>query len=396
MRVLFLTHRLPYAPNRGDRLRAFHLLRLLTERHEVHLVSLVHDQAEAAHVDDLRGTIASVTGVPVPRWRNFAAVPGALLGDRPLTHVLLHGPGMAAALRHRVQSARPDVVLAYCSGMVRYALEDPLTSIPFVFDMVDVDSRKWTDLSTSTQGPRRWIYAREGARLLEFERRAMARARATTVVSERERAVLEESAPESRALVVPNGVDVHALTPTGAPTHELRVVFCGVFNYQPNADGAIWFATDVWPLVQAAEPGARLSLVGMHPTRSVRALTRNNSIEVTGAVADVRAHLWGAAVGVAPLLVARGVQNKVLEAVAAGIPCVVTPTVAGGLPPQVLTACPTAGDDAQFAGSVVDLLGRAPEERRAIAASAHVETLNWPIQLAPVLALLDEAARGRR
>jgi glycosyltransferase involved in cell wall biosynthesis len=138
-----------------------------------------------------------------------------------------------------------------------------------------------------------------------------------------------------------------------------------------------------------------LSLVGSDPTPAVRALTAADStIEVTGTVPDVRPYLWRAAVAVAPLLTARGVQNKVLEAIAAGLPCVVTPAVLDGLPEEVIPACMVARDAEQFAAAVVDLLGREPAERRAIAEGANVRALSWDERLAPLLGILERAARA--
>ena len=310
LRILFLTHRLPYAPNRGDRIRVYHLLRVLARNHDVDLVSLVHDHDEATHVDDLRDHVASVSGVRVSRTRNLIAALSALPTARPLTHVLLDGTAMGATLHEHAASAEPDVVVAYCSGMARYAMEPPLAKIPFIFDMVDVDSEKWAALARTTSAPRRWIYAREAVRLRAFERTAVRAARATTVASERELALLDRVTPDHGAFVVSNGIDTTAFAPREAPASEPRVIFCGVFNYEPNETGARWIASEVWPLVRQAQPRAELLLVGMNPTRAVLALGADRSIQVTGAVPDVQPYLWRSAVAAAPLAIARGVQNK--------------------------------------------------------------------------------------
>lgn len=387
MRILFLTHRLPYAPNRGDRIRAYHLLRTLTRAHEVHLLSLVHDDDEMRRVKDVEKVAASVTGVRVPRVRNLLSAALALPGRTPLTHALLHSPDVRPALDRLVGTQRPDLVVAYCSGMARYALEPPLAALPYLLDLVDVDSEKWADLASTSAPPRRWIYAREATALRRFERKAAARAAATFVVSERERIVLERVAPGCGAMVVPNGVDAESFAAPGRPPGEPRVVFCGVFNYGPNEAGALWLAAEVWPLVKHAIPDAQLSLVGMSPTRAVRALSQDPSIVVTGAVPDVRDHLWRAAVSVAPLWLARGVQNKVLEAIAAGLPSIVTPPVFDGLPAAVRPACVVAGDARTFAETIVSTLRQTPETRRAIAARADLSQLTWDGQLRAILSV---------
>jgi glycosyltransferase involved in cell wall biosynthesis len=195
--------------------------------------------------------------------------------------------------------------------------------------------------------------------------------------------------------VLPIGVAIDDLQPADPPSTGQGVVFCGVMNYRLNEEGALWFARTVWPLVRARRPDARLTLVGSDPTTAIRALPATDStIEVTGTVPDVRPYLWQSAVAIAPLLTARGVQNKVLEAIAAGLPCVVTPAVLDGLPAEVVPACLLARDAEQFAAAVVDLLGREPAERRALAERANVRALGWDERLRPLPGILERAARA--
>src|SRR6266545_829156 len=198
MRILFLSHRLPYAPNRGDRIRAHHLLRHLVLRHEVHVVSLVHDADEMARAVDLEPMVASVRVARVPRVRNLAAAIAALPGRTPLTHVMLHSAEIRRILEDVVRSSPPDLVIAYCSGMAAHAVAGPLRGIPFLLDMVDADSQKWADLSRVARWPKKWIYQREARCLEAFERMAMSQAIATTVVSEKELAALERIAQGAR------------------------------------------------------------------------------------------------------------------------------------------------------------------------------------------------------
>ncbi len=213
MRVLYLTHRLPYAPNRGDRIRAFHTLRVLRPRAQVDIVSLVQDSGELAHVGALaeQGLADHVDVAPVPRLRNFAAGALRLGSATPLTHVLLDSPAMSQLLGRIVAERRPDVVLAYCSGMARFAFGPHLAGLPVVLDMVDVDSFKWKALAAGSRGPIRWIYRREARRLAAFEAEATKRAVATVVVNDRERAALQTIAPGASIEVVPSGVDAQVL-----------------------------------------------------------------------------------------------------------------------------------------------------------------------------------------
>ena len=394
MRVVFLTHRLPYAPNRGDRIRAYHLLRTLARVHEVHLVSLLHDDEEAAAVDGLRSVARTVTAIPVSRIGRLAPAALSLTGSRPLTQVLLHSPAIRPALQALVEREQPEAAVAFCTAMARYTVEPPLARLPWILDMVDVDSEKWRVMGEGG-GPLGLIYRREARLLRAFERRAMQLASATTIVSERERVLLGQIAPESTSRVVPNGIDLEAFRPAGPPAEGRDVIFCGVFNYGPNEAGARWLATEVWPLVTRAVPGATLWLVGMHPTATVRELASDPTVRVTGAVPQVQPYLWRSAVAAAPLQLARGIQNKVLEALAAGLPCVVTPPVLEGLPDAARPGCRVAADPVGFADALIELLALPAAKRRRIAAGAELGRLGWGAQLAPMLDLVRQAAAGR-
>lgn len=393
MRVLFLTHRLPYAPNRGDRIRAYHLLRFLSSQAAIDLVSLVHDKQEARHVGELRSMVASATVVRVPRIKNlFRCVP-ALFTRKPLTHVLLHAPGFARALRAVTQAHPPDVVLAYCSGTAQYLFGPELRDVPAVLDMVDVDSGKWADLACVNAWPKQWLFRREAAVLGAFEARAAVRAAVVLTVNDRERAALTALAPTARIVTLPIGVDSAAYRPTTSPVNQPVVVFSGVMNYEPNVRGATWLIHDVWPLVRAVRPDARLFLVGATPAAAVRSLqSAAKGITVTGSVPDVRPFLWSAALAVAPLRVARGVQTKVLEALAAGLPCVVTAAVAQGLPAEAAPGCRVADTPRQFADEILELLRWEPADRRALATEAAIEQLDWTRQLGLLPDLLRAAS----
>ncbi len=394
MRVLYLTHRLPYAPNRGDRIRAYHLLEGLRQAFDVDLVSLVHDRDEAGRAGAVAARGIAVSCAPVAGPSRWLRAPFALAGAEPLTHVLLDAPAIDGVLRKVVADRRPDVVVAFCSGMAKFALRSPLAGLPFVLDMVDVDSQKWRRLAQVAAPPKSWIFRREARVLSAFERRATGRAVTTLVINEKEREALAAIAPGADVRVLPNGVDVDDFKPDGPPPDSRTVVFCGVMNYAPNETGAAWLAAEVWPRVLARHPEARLEIVGSQPSPMVRALA-GGSITVTGAVPHTRDHLWRAAVSVAPLHTARGLQNKVLEALAAGVPVVTTTAVREGLPDIVSTGCVVTDEAETFAAAVVRLLDLSPAERRAMAGGVDLTGLSWDAPRAQLVDVVRAAAAGR-
>jgi sugar transferase (PEP-CTERM/EpsH1 system associated) len=373
------------------------MLREIATHAHVDVAALVHSDDEAAHAGDLKELADEVIVARVPRFRNFASASIRVFGGTALTHVLLDSPSMTPSLRALVDRRRPDVTLAFCSSMARFALEGPLSGVPCVVDLIDADSSKWADLGALSRGPRAWVYRREATLIGAYETRIMRQARATLVVNEKERAALLAHEPQGRVTVIENGIDRESFAPPGEPMKSADVVFCGMMDYEPNAQGALWLAREVWPIVRAARSDARLMIVGAAPATEVLALHRPDSgVVVTGAVDDVRKYLWEGAVSAAPLRVARGVQNKVLEAVASGLPCVVTPAVADGLPADILPACVVGRDARGFASALTQLLGMPPAERRAVAARADLTPLLWSTRLRPLMPILQAAAAGRR
>lgn len=394
MRILVLTHRLPYAPNRGDRLRAYHMIHELRRHADVELVSLVHDDEEASHVDEVRAFVSHVTTLRVTKLRSRVNAAMALLSGTPLTHALLDAADMRATLMQICEARPPDVAFAYCSGMARFAMQSPLDQYPLVLDFVDVDSQKWRDMAAASAPPKSWIYHREAVTLGAFEARTAYKAVTSLVVNEREAEIARHLAPGASVQVMANGVELERLRPPGPPSAQPRVVFCGVMSYAPNAEGMAWFVEQVWPIVRATRPDATLAVVGLDPSAAFRSLCAPDpSITVTGRVADVREWLWDSAVGIAPLHVARGVQNKALEAIAAGLPIVITEAVADGLPPAAAYASRVANTPAHFASHLLDLLSQTPAERRAMAMSADFSDLAWSSTLTPLWPIFESAAR---
>jgi sugar transferase (PEP-CTERM/EpsH1 system associated) len=326
--ILYLVHRVPYPPDKGDRIRAFHLLRFLASRARVH-VACLSDEPIAGPLPGLQRFSTRLAVIPVSRTRWARGLTSLFCGGS-----VTEGAFVSARLRAIVRQWAAEThfhgCLASSSGMVPYLRLPELRDVPAVIDLVDVDSQKWLDYAATTRGWRSWLYRLEGNRLRRLERDLPSRARAVTLVGEAEAELYRGFCRSGIVQAVTNGVDLDYFHPTPA-TADPVCVFVGALDYLPNIDGAVWFCREVWPEVLRRQPQARLQLVGRRPGAAVLRLAEVPGVEVVGQVPDVRPHVARAAVVVVPLRIARGVQNKVLEALAMSKATVVSPLARQGL-----------------------------------------------------------------
>ncbi|WP_290633276.1 TIGR03087 family PEP-CTERM/XrtA system glycosyltransferase [Aquisalimonas sp.] len=375
--LLLLTHRIPWPPNKGDKIRSFHLLRYLAERYRVHLGTFVDDPDDLRYVSDVEAVCASTFIAPLqPRRAKLRALTGLLTGA-PLGLPYYSDRGLAQWVDATIDTHGVEQAVVFSSTMAQYVAAYP--NLSRVIDLVDVDSEKWRQYAASRRPPMRWVYSREGRRLLDFERRIAHESNAAVFVSDTEADLFRSLAPESAARVhaVHNGVDTGYFDPALSghspyPENGKVLVFTGAMDYWPNEDAVIWFTRSVFPLIRAAEPAARFFIVGRGPGRAVRALAQEPGVSVTGAVPDMRPWLGHAAVAVAPLRVARGVQNKVLEAMAMARPVVATGAALSGIHAVEGQEVLRADDAETFARCVQEQL-RCPDAALAQRARARVE-----------------------
>lgn len=334
--LVFISHRFPYPPDRGEKIRGINLLRHLSQRYRVLLGCLADQESDWQHLDVLRGICAEVAAFPldkrVQKWRALARIrPG-----RPLMLDYYANAGLRAWVDQVVAREAVDILYIYSTAMAPYALHH--AGPRRILDMQDVDSEKWAEYARKSGLPMRLVWAREARTLLAYEREATMACERMLLVSEPECRRFLELAPEAEGRVVPieNGVDLDRFAPGAvleSPYGEIRpnLVFVGNMDYWPNADAAEWFAREVLPLVRAAEGGAQFWVVGANPGPEIRALATLPGVHVTGRVADVRPYVAHADAVVAPLRIARGIQNKVLEGMALGKPVIATPQAFEGV-----------------------------------------------------------------
>ena len=331
--LLFLSHRIPYPPDKGEKIRAWHFFLRLARTHRMHLGCFLDDPADRAHVAELRRHCADLKIIEIDRTRQKLLSVLRVRPGRPLTLGYFADAGLRGWTRQKIAGGI-DRAFVYCSAMAPYLMG--AAGVRRVLDMVDIDSAKWGEYAARAPWPARAVWAREARTLLAFERAAAQDFDRTLFVSEAEADAFHRLAPESASRVgwMDNGVDLETFSPAHAfpaPFAGTSIVFTGTMDYWPNVDAVTWFADAVLPAVHARHPGATFVIVGANPAPAVRKLADRRNIVVTGRVADVRPYLAHAALVVAPLRIARGIQNKVLEAMAMGRPVLATPQAFEGL-----------------------------------------------------------------
>jgi sugar transferase (PEP-CTERM/EpsH1 system associated) len=270
-----------------------------------------------------------------------------------------------------------------------------LQQIPLVVDLVDVDSEKWSDYARRSRMPKALIYRREARRLRAVERELGLRAAAVTQTTEAERTVYDRHVPEANCIVMGNGVLTdYFRRPDETPSPPAEVVFVGAMDYRPNVEGIAWYASHVWPEVRRQVPEAVLRIVGRRPTAAVRALADVPGIQIHADVPDVRPYLFGARASVVPLFVARGIQNKILEAMACETPVIASQAALTGLDVVPDEHALAAAEPAEWIEQTVRLL-TSEDTRTSLARAArlYVETrCNWEEQIKPLMAILEGLA----
>lgn len=355
--LLFLAHRIPFPPNKGDKIRSFNLLRHLSARYAIHLGAFVDDPDDWQYRDALKPYCASIKLLPLhPRRAKLASLVGLLSGEA-LTLPYYRNRELARWAHELAASGAVTRGLAFSSAMAQFM---PAGLARRVLDMVDVDSDKWTQYAPTQRWPLSWVYAREGRKLAAWEARVAQDFDATLLVSHAEAALLQQRAPAAQHKIgaFENGVDADYFSPAHDypnpyPPGVQGVVFTGAMDYWPNVDAVSWFAERIFPAVRAAVPGAQFTIVGSHPSDAVLELARQPGVVVTGSVPDVRPWLAHAACAVAPLRIARGVQNKVLEAMAMARPVVASAQAAEGIRAEAGRDFTLALGEAEFAHAVV-------------------------------------------
>lgn len=394
-------HRIPYPPNKGDKIRSYHLLAHLATRFKVHLGTFVDDPEDWQHVETVKRLCGETYFASLhpfaAKLRSLRAFPAG----RAMTLDYYRDAGMHAWVRKIVGTFPIDNVVVFSSAMAQYA--EGIEGARRIADFVDVDSEKWSQYAAKKTWPLNWLYRREGRELLHYECQVARNFDASLFVSEAEAGLFCQRAPEcaERVGYFSNGVDTEYFSPdrhydNPYPASEQPIVFTGAMDYWPNVDAVQAYATRVFPAVRKRHPDAAFYIVGARPDEQVKALANFPGVRVTGTVPDVRPYIFHARVSVAPLRIARGIQNKVLEAMAMAKPIIVSAAALEGIDAEPGSEVLLASGDQQFVDATsAQLRTPLPEIGRA-ARRKVVANYGWAANLSRIDALLEAGAGSKR
>jgi polysaccharide biosynthesis protein PslH len=377
--LLYLTQRLPYPPIKGEKIRPLQILKYLTRSYDVYVGCLIDDPADAQHIPTIQAMARDIHVATLnPKIAKIACLRGLLTGES-LSVTFFRDAGLTRWVRDVIERVKPEVIFVNSGNMAPYILDLPRTGRRLV-DLADVDSEKWRAYAETTTGPMRFVYQREWRQVAALERRIVTECDLSSFVSDAEAALFKQLHPDRAAFIrgVSSGVDHRYFDPAQSfpPVYDTTVpnyVFTGTMDYKPNVDAVVWFARDILPLIRRELPDAQFHIVGNGPSPDVQRLAADAGVFVTGRVPDVRPYVAHASASVAPMQIARGIQNKVLEAMALARPVVLTSGALEGISATPGQEVILADTEVLFADACVRL-GR-EGDRDGIGAAARTRIL---------------------
>ena len=385
-RLLLIVHRMPYPPNKGERVRAFHELKALSKDFRITLATLAHCKEDADAAGAIRQWCENVIVARTGPKRGFVRSLCAMLRGKSATQGYFHSPRLEKQLRKETRRKKFHLAMGYSSSTLPYLLHVP---VPYrIMDLVDVDSAKWFSYANDAPWPKSWLYQREGNAVCKLEQDVIVHCQAVFLVSRAESRLLGHYPNKVGALG--NGVDTDFFVPRKKNrTDQPSLVFTGTMDYRPNIEGVCWFVKEVWPELKSRITELTFHIVGRNPTREVRRLADAPGVQVTGSVPDVRPYLVEASIAVCPLQMARGVQNKVLEAMAMGRAVIASESSLEGLDVEIGKEVLQADSPQEWINATKQLLtDNDLRENMALQARNCVETrYNWSARMAPLVDL---------
>lgn len=394
MRILFVCHRLPFPPNRGGKIRPFNMIRHLAQKHSVIVGSLAHSEQELQAGLGLKAYCEDLIAEVLPSSARWLQAWKALFTDIPSSTAYFWSPKLYRRIQAVLRKTNFDIIFVHCAFMAQYV--NGLQNGYRILDFGDLDSSKWRAYSRYRALPLSWGYRFEARKLRRYEQNMARRFNHCTLTTRGELDEFSTLDVATPSTLIPNGVDCVYFCQRPQHIHDPSVVvFLGRMDYFPNVDGISHFAKTIFPIVRQNVPNTELRIIGSSPIRKVRALTRIPGVSVTGQVPDVRPYLADAAVSVAPLRIAQGTQNKILEAMAMGIPVVATSEAAKGIQALPERHLLVADGPEAFAGQVIRVLRDAAlRQHLSEAGRRQVETAHdWSRSMAILYDILEQSSR---
>lgn len=395
-KLLYLVHRLPFPPNKGDKISSNNMLNYFSGRWRVHLGTFVDDPEDWQYVDIVREKCEDSCIVNLPRHKRLTGSLQGLLTGQALSLSYYDNAELQAWVRSTVERECPDAVLVFSGVMGRFVRGLLPEHVPVVFDAEDVDSEKWRSYAQSRKWPVSWLYRREANKLLAYEREMAAATQASIFVSSEEAELFKQLAPESAHKIHfrTQGVDSAYFDPALPYDNPYEagqkvLVFTGAMDYWPNVEAVKWFCQHVLQAVREVEPTLLFCIVGMKPTDEVLQLGKLPGVRVTGGVPDVRPYLQHALAACLPLQLARGIQNKALEAMSMTLPVLATQAALLGIVnvPGVLSF---VADDADTMVAVALGLLAQPKQQNVAGRACVLEHYNWDTNLRRMEGFLEK------
>jgi sugar transferase (PEP-CTERM/EpsH1 system associated) len=390
VKILYVCHRFPFPPNRGGKIRPFNMIRHLSQNHEVTVASLARSPEEAR---DGEGIAPHCHRYLMDTVTPLGAVARMLMGaptSVPASMANFHSPRLARLIREELQRTAFDLIFVHCSSVAHYVADVP--GIPKIIDFGDMDSQKWLDYAQVRPFPVSLTYRIEGLKMLRAEKRLARQFDLCTCTTRAEFETLTGYGVDTPAAWFPNGVDLEFFAPGDGAYDPNAIVFVGRMDYYPNQQGVTDFCVNVLPLIRTQRPEATFSIVGAKPSAEIMELGKLPGVSVTGTVPDVRPYVTGAAVAIAPLRIARGTQNKILESLAMAVPVVSSAAAAKGIDAVAGEHFLAADNAADFARMTLGLLND-PAERTRLAQGgrARMESHhNWPASMRRLDAIIED------
>jgi len=374
MNILYLCHRFPFPPKRGGKIRPFNMIRHLTASgHQVSVCSLARSPAEAEEGRGIAPHCASFDMDHVQEWAQVARMVVRLPLPTPSSMGYFYSPELAAHVQRLLAAKKWDLIFVHCSSVAQYV--EHVRDVPKILDFGDMDSQKWFEYANYKPFPLSLGYRLEGAKMLAAEKRLARRFDLCTATTRAEWETLNGYGTGADTDWFPNGVDAGFFCPVDEPYDADTISFIGRMDYYPNQECISRFCAQVWPLLKAQRPAMKLLIVGADPSPAMRKLGELPGVTVTGSVPDVRPFIRSSALMVAPLNIARGTQNKILEAMAMGVPVVTSSIAAGGVDADGEAHFLVADTPQATAQSILRILDN-PAERSRLAVAGRARMLS--------------------